>query len=76
MRPMQDKEFDKVFQQKFDGFELAPSGDLWNSISRELDNRGGKRRRYSVFWMSAASIVVVLGSTMCLAPEMEKVYLR
>jgi len=55
---MQDKEFDKLFNQKFEDFEVEPSPWVWDNIAGELD--GKKAKRTIMPWLSIAATVLVL----------------
>lgn len=55
---MQDKEFDKVFRDKFDAFELDPPAMVWDEVSSSLDNASMKSGLG--YWWAAASIAGVL----------------
>ncbi|WP_214071297.1 hypothetical protein [Mucilaginibacter sp. dw_454] len=52
---MQDKDFDKIFNSKFEDFEVEPSPMVWDNIADELDNKKGKRS-----WMPYLSIAALL----------------
>jgi len=55
---MQDKEFDEIFNSKFDDFEAEPSPIVWDNIADELD---GKKSKGAVLpWLSIAATIVVL----------------
>jgi hypothetical protein len=58
---MQDKEFDKIFNSKFEDFEVEPSAMVWDNIAEEL---GGKKTKVAIMpWLSiAATVLVVLGA--------------
>jgi hypothetical protein len=58
---MQDKEFDKIFNSKFEDFEVEPSAMVWDNIAEELD---GKKAKIVIMpWLSiAATVLVVLGA--------------
>lgn len=56
---MLDKDFDQIFKSSFEDFEVAPAADSWNKITKELDKKGIKK--FPIFWMAAASVVIVLG---------------
>jgi hypothetical protein len=62
MHPISDKELDKLFQQRFEEVEFQPSGDVWMKISAKMDQKGNVKKSFPVFWMAAASVVVVLGA--------------
>jgi hypothetical protein len=55
---MQDKELDRLFQQKLDDLEIQPSAGVWQGISAELNT--DKRRRTLFPLLSAAAGVVLL----------------
>jgi hypothetical protein len=55
---MQDKAFDQLFRDKFEGAEIQPSADLWNGISAELSPK--PKRSLPVYWMAAAVAVIAL----------------
>lgn len=62
MHPITDKELDKLFKQRFEDAEFQPSADVWDKIAVKLDQKQKVKKPGSVFWMAAASVVVVLGS--------------
>lgn len=76
MQSMSDKELDQLFQSRFDSFEAEPAASLWTSIESQLDEKPGKRTAIPVFWMAAASVVVLLGAGLWLFRPEEKVYLK
>jgi hypothetical protein len=55
---MQDKELDRLFQQKLDNLEIQPSAGVWQGISSELN--ADKRKRTLLPLMSAAAGIVLL----------------
>jgi cytoskeletal protein RodZ len=55
---MQDKEFDKLFNSKFEDFEAEPSPTVWDNIAGELNGKKGKRALLP--WLSIAATIVVL----------------
>ncbi|WP_299356559.1 hypothetical protein [Mucilaginibacter sp.] len=55
---MQDKEFDQVFNSKFEDFEMEPSAMVWDNIADELDGKKGKRAIMP--YLSIAATVLVL----------------
>lgn len=63
---MQDKEFDKIFKQKFEDFEVEPSSTVWGDIVEKLD--GKKRIRSILPWLSIAAtlLIVVTGGLLFL----------
>ena len=68
MQHMQDKAFDQLFRDKFEGAEIQPSADLWNGISEELSPK--PKRSLPVYWMAAA--VAVIAVTIGLLMPMQK----
>lgn len=62
MHRISDKELDKLFQQRFEDAEYQPSGDVWGKIAATMDQKGKVKRSFPVFWMAAASVVVVIGA--------------
>lgn len=76
MQSMSDKELDQLFQSRFESFEAEPAATLWSSIETQLENKPGKRTGMPVFWMAAASVVVLLGAGLWLFRPEEKVYLK
>jgi cytoskeletal protein RodZ len=57
---MQDKDFDKLFKQKFEGFEEEPSSRVWDNIAAQLD--GKKGRRSLIPWISIAAAVLIIAT--------------
>jgi hypothetical protein len=55
---MQDKEFDKLLNSKFENFEAEPSPMVWDNIAGELDGKKGKRALLP--WLSIAATIIVL----------------
>ncbi|MDA9555213.1 hypothetical protein N9R54_03145 [Pelobium sp.] len=55
---MSDKEFDSLFKSSFEDFEVEPSANSWEKISQELKQ---PKKKFPIFWMAAASIIIVLG---------------
>jgi hypothetical protein len=62
MHPISDKELDKLFQQRFRDLEVEPATDVWKNISNKMDNKKSGKQSYSIFWMAAASIVLVISA--------------
>lgn len=55
---MQDKEFDKIFNNNFEDFEVEPSAMVWDNIAGELD---GKKAKPTIMpWLSIAATVLVV----------------
>ncbi len=59
MKQISDKDFDGLFKSSFDDFEVKPSSNNWDKITEQLDEK--PKNKTSLFWMAAASVVVVLG---------------
>lgn len=76
MQATPDKEFDKLFQEKFQTFEVEPSSAVWRGIASELDK--GKKKTFSVFQMIAvaATVLVVLSMGLWLFSPEEKIRLQ
>jgi hypothetical protein len=55
---MQDKEFDQIFNSKFEDFEVEPSAMVWDNIAGEMDGKKGKRT--IIPYLSIAATVLVL----------------
>lgn len=53
MQNIQDKEFDQLFKDKFDGAEIDPVTDLWKGIETQLESR--PRRIFPLWWIAAAA---------------------
>ena len=72
---MSDKEFDKIFKDGFDDFFVTPSTSLWSSIENELDNKK-RNKRFPLFWMAAASVIVVFITGLYLFRPKQKIWLH
>lgn len=57
MQPIQDKDFDQLFKDRFEDAEITPSRDLWSSIESEIEPK--KKRIIPVYWLSAAAILII-----------------
>lgn len=44
------KNIDRLFQEKFKDFEVAPNDALWNRINESLPNKKKKRRVIALWW--------------------------
>jgi hypothetical protein len=62
MHPISDRELDKLFQQRFEDLKVEPSNQVWEKISNSLDNKKPDRKSFPIFWMAAASVIVVLSA--------------
>ncbi len=56
---MLDKDFDAFFKSSLEDYEITPTADSWTKISEQINSKS--RKSFPVFWMAAASIVIVLG---------------
>lgn len=56
------KSIDRLFQEKFKDFEVAPSDAVWNRIEQRLDRKKKKRRIIPIWWQvgGAAAALVLL----------------
>ncbi|MDY0906967.1 hypothetical protein [Pedobacter sp. CFBP9032] len=57
MQPIQDKDFDQLFKDRFEDAEITPSRDLWSSIESEIEPK--KKRIIPIYWLSAAAILII-----------------
>ena len=65
---MQDKEFDKLFRTKLDGFEAEPTSQVWDGIVEELHGKRGYK--VIVPYLSiAASIIVLVAASILFIPQ-------
>ncbi|MBM3401269.1 MAG: hypothetical protein FJY21_02955 [Bacteroidetes bacterium] len=62
MRPISDKELDKLFQHRLGNLEIEPSGAVWKKISVRMDQKRRKKSLFPIFWMAAASITVIIAT--------------
>jgi hypothetical protein len=75
MQHMQDKEFDRLFKERFEDAEVQPSANLWGNIAEELEPQ--RRRRLPVYWWSAAAVILVTVGIGLLRPKTgEKIRLQ
>jgi hypothetical protein len=54
---MQDKEFDRIFSQKFENFEEEPSPMVWDNIAIKVERK--KSTRSILPWLSIAATVLI-----------------
>jgi hypothetical protein len=73
MQHMPDKEFDKLFKDRFEDAEIMPSANLWANIEKELEPK--KKRTLPIYWMAAASIAVLI-TVMLVFQKKEVIQLR
>ena len=83
MHPISDKELDKLFKQRFEDAEFQPSADVWGKIASKMDGKAcltGRQAKVkkplSVFWMAAASVVVVLAASLWFYRPVEVIRLQ
>ncbi|MFD2147933.1 hypothetical protein [Mucilaginibacter antarcticus] len=57
---MQDKDFDKLLNQKFADFEVEPSTTTWDNIAAELD--GKKAKPSGLPWIRIAAAVLIVAT--------------
>ncbi|MGV3686653.1 MAG: hypothetical protein ACO1NS_13565 [Daejeonella sp.] len=62
MHPISDKELDKLFQRHFEEADFQPSESVWGKIAAKMDRKEKAKRPLPLFWMAAASILVVVGA--------------
>lgn len=55
----QDKNTDKIFREKLEGFSVPPPSHIWNNIQGELVAQKRKKRMVYVGWISAAAVVLL-----------------
>ncbi len=62
---MLDNDIDQLFKSSLEGFEVSPAANSWDKITEGLDQKP-KTKKYPIFWMAAASILLVatLGITL------------
>jgi hypothetical protein len=73
MAHMEDKDFDQLFKDQFEGAEITPSANLWSNIEKELSPK--KKVVLPAYWMAAAvvAIAIMVGLLM---PKSEPIRLR
>jgi hypothetical protein len=76
MHPISDKELDKLFQRGFEEAEFQPSEKVWGKIAAKMDGESTVRKPLPVFWMAAASVVVLIGATMWFKQPVEVIRLQ
>ena len=57
MQPIQDKDFDQLFKDRFDNAEITPSRDLWSNIESEIEPK--KKRIIPIYWLTAAAVLLI-----------------
>ena len=77
MQPMQDKDFDQLFKERFEAFEVEPSDSLWQKITKELDSPVQKKKKTNTpYWMAAASVVLLTSAVLWLNKPAEVIKLQ
>ncbi|WP_439152121.1 hypothetical protein [Winogradskyella sp.] len=56
------KNIDRLFQEKFKDFEVAPNDAMWDRISQGLPNKKEKRRVIPIWWQigGVAAVIAIL----------------
>jgi hypothetical protein len=73
MQHMPDKEFDKLFKDKFADAEIEPSANLWANIEQQLEPK--RKRVIPIYWMAAASVAIAI-TAMLVFQKTEKIKLH
>jgi cytoskeletal protein RodZ len=66
---MQDKEFDQIFNSKFEDFEVEPSPMVWGNIADELEGKKGKRGLMPYLRIAAGIIVLLTAGVLFLQKD-------
>ncbi|MCB0398318.1 MAG: hypothetical protein KDD26_01610 [Winogradskyella sp.] len=58
----EEKNIDRLFQEKFKDFEVAPNNAVWNRISESLPKKKKKRRVIALWWQigGVAAVIALL----------------
>jgi hypothetical protein len=64
MEHMQDKVFDQLFKDQFEGAEMQPPAAAWDNIQKKL--KPARKRKQTVYWMAAATVAVALTASVLL----------
>src|SRR5690606_34812192 len=54
------KNIDRLFQEKFKDFEVAPDDSLWSRIESELDAKSSKNKKAIPLWWKLGGIAAAL----------------
>lgn len=54
------KHIDRIFQERFKDFEVAPSDSVWNNIEAQLNQDKKKRRVIPIWWRYAGVAAILL----------------
>jgi len=65
---MQDKELDRLFQQKLDDLEIQPSAHVWQGINAEL-NLGRRKGILSPLLSAAAGVILLITAGILFIPK-------
>ena len=57
---MEDKDLDKLFQERFEGIESHPDPTVWDRISSSLDQKKSKKRLIPYWWLPAGIAAVMM----------------
>ena len=57
---MEDKDLDKLFQEKFEGIEAQPNPAVWDRISSSLDQKKSKKRLIPFWWLPAGVAALMM----------------
>jgi hypothetical protein len=74
MQHIQDKDFDRLFKDKFEDAEIEPSANLWNSIEQGMAPK--RKRVFPAYWMAAAVVTAVLTAGLMFFNQEEKIQLQ
>ena len=75
MQPIQDKDLDKLFKDRFENLEVQPSAGSWKKITDTMDKPLKKRKAYP-FWMAAASVVLLATAALLIYKPVEVIRLQ
>jgi len=67
MQHTPDKEFDKLFKDRFEDAEIEPSANLWANIESRLAPK--RKRVFPIYWMAAASVAIVITAMLVFQKE-------
>ncbi|MFL5752304.1 MAG: outer membrane beta-barrel protein [Bacteroidia bacterium] len=67
-----DNELDNVFRDGLEGFEMEPSGKVWDDIEERLD--GKSRRPKFIFWLSGLAGLLLTGAAFFLVMNYDTLF--
>ncbi len=70
MQTMQDKDFDQLFKNSFENFEVEPGANTWNQIEQRM-GRKPKVRVLNYRWMAAASVAIIAAAALLINTDTE-----